>query len=341
MDTVWLSFLTGLTTGGLSCLAVQGGLLTAAMAPDGRHVSTVDVRSRFGFITIFLLSKLFVHMLLGAALGGLGAFFVLSPKMLGTFQIIVGLYMLATLARLLEIHPWFRYIVVQPPRWVYRLLKTQSAKEQGMITSVCMGALTVLMPCGITQATMAIAVASGSALSGALIMGAFIIGTSPLFFMLGAGVVELFSRRRFVYVASGVIGVFAIYSINGGLGLRGSVYTIQNFYRAATVDIESLSQAEAPPRLSADGYQEVNMRVVDTGYRSSSRVLRVNVPVRVTLATDQVRGCARAFTVPDYGISKILPETGEEVVEFTPKKTGRLAYSCSMGMYTGEFMVIN
>ena len=26
MYTIWLAFLTGLTTGGLSCLAVQGGL---------------------------------------------------------------------------------------------------------------------------------------------------------------------------------------------------------------------------------------------------------------------------------------------------------------------------
>jgi len=29
---LWIIFLTGLTTGGLSCLAVQGGLLTSIIA---------------------------------------------------------------------------------------------------------------------------------------------------------------------------------------------------------------------------------------------------------------------------------------------------------------------
>ena len=34
MPTIWIAFLTGLTTGGLSCLAVQGGLLASTLTQD-------------------------------------------------------------------------------------------------------------------------------------------------------------------------------------------------------------------------------------------------------------------------------------------------------------------
>ncbi len=343
MNTIWLAFLAGLTTGGISCLAVQGGLLTSSLAAQGEASAEVSAStrfSRFQFVSMFLLAKLFAYSVLGFVLGSIGSTLTLSPKLLGSVQIVVGLFMLATAARLLDIHPIFRYAVIQPPKWVYRLLKRQSVNAS-VITPALLGVLTVLMPCGVTQATMAVAVASGDAVLGAAIMGAFVLGTSPLFFALGASIVELLQRRSFVFVAASIVALFGVVSINGGLGLRGSIFTLQNFYKAATTDVSVRSNSGTMPVMTPDGFQDVKITVADFGYTASSNTLKVGIPVRVTLATKRTQGCARAFTVPDYGISRILPETGEEVVEFTPKKTGRLAYSCSMGMYTGEFTVIN
>lgn len=342
MNTIWLAFLAGLTTGGISCLAVQGGLLTTSLTVNTEGTSENIQPSglnRWQHVSIFLLAKLVAYTIIGFLLGLLGSSLTLSPKLLGNVQIVVGLFMLATAARLLDLHPIFRYAAFQPPKWVYRLLKRQSVNAS-IFTPAILGVLTVLMPCGVTQATMAVAVASGSPLMGAAIMGAFVLGTSPIFFALGASIVELLQRRAFVYVAASIVALFGIISVNGGLGLRGSFYTLQNLYKAATTDVGSLATGEIPPTVDADGFQEVQIRVADSGYTASSNTLKVGVPVRVKLATDRTRGCSRAFTVPEYGISKILPETGEEVVEFTPTKTGRLAYSCSMGMYTGEFTVI-
>lgn len=332
MNAVWLSFLAGLTTGGLSCLAVQGGLLTSSLASS-------EGKNKFIHVSIFLVAKLVAYTIVGYVLGALGSSLTLSPKLLGSVQILVGLFMLATAARILDLHPIFRYFVIQPPRWAYRLLKNQS-RDASLFAPAMLGIFTVLMPCGVTQATMAVAVASGSPITGAAIMFAFVLGTSPIFFALGASIVELLQKKSFSYIAAGVIAVFAVISINGGLGLRGSFYTLQNIYKAATTDFGSASIGLVP-ELSADGFQEVSIAVADNGYTSTTTTLKVGVPVRVKLSTDRTRGCARAFTVPEYGISKILPESGEEVVEFTPKKTGRLAYSCSMGMYTGSFTVVN
>jgi len=342
MNTIWLAFLAGLTTGGISCLAVQGGLLSSSLSATSEVSSEVSPSglNRWQHVSIFLLAKLAAYTIIGFLLGLLGSSLTLSPKLLGSVQILVGLYMLATAARLLDLHPIFRYAVFQPPKWVYRLLKRQSVNAS-IFTPAILGVLTVLMPCGVTQATMAVAVASGSPFEGAAIMGAFVLGTSPIFFALGASIVELLKRRAFVYVSASIVAIFGVISVNGGLGLRGSFYTLQNLYKAASTDVESLASGEIPPTVDADGFQEVQINVADNGYTASTNTLKVGVPVRVKLSTDRTRGCSRAFTVPDYGISKILPETGEEVVEFTPKKTGRLAYSCSMGMYTGEFTVIN
>jgi hypothetical protein len=32
MNNIWFAFITGLTAGGISCLAVQGGLLASALS---------------------------------------------------------------------------------------------------------------------------------------------------------------------------------------------------------------------------------------------------------------------------------------------------------------------
>lgn len=44
--------------------------------------------------------------------------------------------------------------------------------------------------------------------------------------------------------------------------------------------------------------------------------------------------------IPKLNIRKNL-KAGENIIEFTPKEAGRLVFSCSMGMYTGVFNVVD
>lgn len=339
MNTIWVAFITGLTTGGLSCLAVQGGLLTSSISSVEGSDQGTPAAGRWRLVTIFLLAKLIAYTGVGYLLGMLGSSLTLSPSVLGMLQIIVGLFMLATAARILDLHPMFRYFVIQPPRWVYRMLKNKS-REASALAPAMLGFLTVLMPCGVTQATMAVAVATGSPLMGAAVMFAFVLGTSPVFFALGASVVELLQRRSFSYLAAGVIAVFAVLSINGGLGLRGSFYTLQNLYTIAVTDPATLAAQGRKIAVVEGGVQDVLINVASNGYTTSASTLKLDMPVRLTLKTNNTGGCARAFTIPSMNISKVLPVTGEDTIEFIPNKPGRLAYSCSMGMYTGAFNVI-
>ncbi|KKQ49509.1 MAG: putative membrane protein [Candidatus Woesebacteria bacterium GW2011_GWD1_38_10] len=330
MNTIWLAFLTGLTSGGISCIAVQGGLLTSAIS------NTENTKNNKGLVMTFLISKTLTYTFLGFLLGYIGAFLVLTPKVSAVFQIFIGLFLLATAGRILDLHPIFRYFVIQPPKFIYKLAKNNT-NAGTLFAPILLGALTVLMPCGVTQAMMVVALGTANPVQSALIMLAFVLGTSPVFFALGISVSKLIKYKAFNFISAGVIAVFAIISLNGAMGLLGSAHTLQNYWKAITGNIAN-TQIKSAAVVS--GFQEATIIVKNNGYTSDVTTLKVDVPVRLKIITDNVYSCSRSFTVPGLNISKVLPATGEEIIEFTPTKTGRLAYSCSMGMYTGSFEVV-
>jgi sulfite exporter TauE/SafE len=336
MSIIWLAFLTGLTTGGISCLAVQGGLLATAVSGEGTQ-SPGGIKKNIPLVGLFIIFKLLGYTIVGFLLGFLGSTLVLAPRILGIVQIAVGGFMVITALRLIDAHPIFRYFVITPPRWTYRLLKNTS-RSGSWFAPALLGLFTVFMPCGVTQATMAVAIASGSPWMGAAIMAAFVLGTSPVFLALGATVVELLQKKIFSYAAAAIVGVFAVLSINGGIGLTGSPYTLQNLYHVATTPWDELTGGGTSAPI-VNGKQQVTIDVGARGYTASVTTLKKGVPVHLTMVTHGSLGCSRAFTIPEFNISKILPLSGTDTIDFTPQKTGILAYSCSMGMYTGQFTV--
>jgi len=336
MNSLNLAFITGLTTGGISCLAVQGGLLASSIAQ--KQEEQIAASRSWLFVVMFLVAKIIAYTILGFFLGLLGSFFVISLKFQAWLQILVGLFMLVTAARILNLHPIFRYFVIQPPKWVYKLLKGQS-RGQSLFAPAMLGFLTVLMPCGVTQAMMVVAVATGNPLLGAGIMFAFTLGTSPVFLALGVTAVKLLEKKLFSYVAAAVIVYFGVLSINGGIALSGSPYTLQNFYKAA-IGSGPTVQGGQVAGVTNSGTQQATIYVATGGYTSPVKKLKVGVPVELSLVSTNTTGCARSFVIPSLGVSKIVPETGTETLTFIPAKTGTLAYTCGMGMYTGSFEVI-
>ncbi len=334
MQTYWLALLTGLTTGGVSCFAVQGSLLTSAIATE--EELNVAKKLRTKSLIFFLISKLISYTLLGLALGFIGEKLIIAPKVQGWFQILIGLYMLVTAANLANLHPIFKRFVITPPKFVFKLLRNQT-KVKSFFTPILLGALTIFIPCGVTQGMMLLAVSAGNPITSALILFFFVLGTSPVFFLIGLLATELFKRKAFSLVAAIVVTTFGIISINSGQILRGSVHTFQNYYRVA-FDENSLAKGDTAP--ITNGVQEVTITVTSRGYISNIKRLKAGVPVKLTLITNSVAGCSRAFTIPDFNISKVLPQTGTEVLEFTPEKLGNLTYTCSMGMYSGFFNII-
>jgi sulfite exporter TauE/SafE len=332
MANYWLAFITGLTTGGISCFAVQGGLLTSALATEEEINVSKSLRARA--LIAFLISKLIAYTLLGFILGLIGSSLLITPKVQGWLQIIIGIYMIITAANLANIHPFFRRFVITPPKFIFKLLRNQT-KVKSFFTPVILGALTILIPCGVTQAMMLLAVSASNPAVSASILFAFVLGTMPVFFVIGMAANELFKRKALAVLAALVVAGMGIASLNSGQVLRGSVHTIQNYWKVAFVNggQETLAPVNS-------GVQEATIYVLPRGYKTDVTTLKLGVPVKLTLVTNGVASCARAFAIPDYNLFKLLPQTGTEIMEFTPIKTGLLTYTCSMGMYSGSFNVI-
>ncbi len=331
MTDILLPFITGLTTGGLSCLAIQGGLLTTTI----ENQNETDSKKVVG---VFVAAKIIAYTLLGAFLGLVGKSFTFSVALQGWMQIAAGLFMLVTAARILDLHPAFRYIAITPPKFLLRLLR-KTSHDGKLFTPAILGTLTVLIPCGVTQAMMVLAVASGNVVSGALTMFAFTFGTTPVFATIGITALSLLNKKSFTYLAAATITIFGLISVNTGQVLRGSPHTLTNYYKALTNNAPANGQGKIAG-VNNLGVQEVDVDVSNFGYTTSASILKVGIPVRLKLKTQNVTSCSRAFTIPALNISKNLPQTGEETIEFTPKKVGLLAFSCSMGMYTGEFTIV-
>ena len=332
-------FLTGLTTGGLSCLALQGGLLTSAIAKkENEYERKLSNREQALPILSFLVSKLVVHTLLGILLGLIGTTINLTPQFRGWFQIAIGIYLVGIALATLDVHPFFRFFIITPPKFLSRIVKKNS-KSNSLFAPAILGALTIFIPCATTQAMGVLALGTSNPLYAGLIMFAFVLGTSPTFFLLSfvySKVSDSF-QHLFHKITALLLIIMAVISLNGGVTLLGSIYTLQNFYAAALN--KSLVNGQVAGVSTPDG-QEVTITVLSSGYSPNNITLKKSIKTTLILNSQSTQSCARAFTIPSLNIQKLLPASGSTTLEFTPTQTGPLVFSCSMGMYNGIFNVI-
>ena len=345
-----VAFITGITTGGLSCLAVQGGLLASSLAhqieqdyveQSAHHKrGKVSVRSNSAFpILLFLISKLVAYTLLGALLGWLGSYLTLSPMTRAMLMMAIGIFMIGNALRMFNVHPIFRYFSIEPPKFITRYIR-RTAKGTDTFTPLFLGALTVFIPCGITQAMMATALGTGSAAMGAALMFAFVLGTSPVFFIIAYLTTELGARleKFFMRFVAVVVLILGFTTLNSGLNVLGSPLSFQNLTRNL-IPSESVSDpvAESPQTSATAG--EIFLNVNNDGYFPRSLSAPADTAVTLNLVTNQTYSCARDFVIPSLDVYELLPDTGTMQVSIPAQPKGTtMFFTCSMGMYTGQIV---
>ena len=338
-----VAFITGLTTGGLSCLAVQGGLLASSLARQIEVDLLDQTKTRKGKkqltpqtkpalpIALFLLAKLAAYTLLGALLGWLGSYLSFDPITRAILMMAIGVFMLGNALRMLDIHPVFRYFVIEPPKFITRYIRRTAKNGTELATPLFLGALTVFIPCGVTQAMMGAALATGRAGMGAAMMFAFTLGTSPVFFLVAYLTTKVGARlesffMRFVAIAVLVLGLV---TLNSGLNVMGSPLSFENITRAM---FPSASGTE--PSVASDG--NLTLMVENQGYFPQVLRAKANKPISLNLVTNRTYSCTRDFVIPALGYYELLPDTGTVMVDIPPQASGtRMFFTCSMGMYTG------
>lgn len=354
---LWVVFLTGLTTGGLSCLAMQGGLLASVIAnqksPFARQSRTTEGQGGENFnpksfdqldwlpVVLFLGSKLLAYTVLGFFLGALGSVLTLSLPVRLFFQGFAALFMLATAMNLLEVHPIFRYLVLQPPKFMQRWVRN-STKSRALFAPAVLGFLTIFVPCGVTQAMEVVAISSGKPLVGALTMLAFVLGTSPLFALVGVATAKFseFWRERFLKTAAVLLVFMALYGINGVLTVMDFPVTVQRMGGAIAHVLLLDTQDQSAMVATQGGKQMVVITATNKGYTPNRLTVKQGVPVELTLKANGVYSCAAAFTFNKFKIFAQLKPVDEKTFTFTPKEKGAFRFSCAMGMYGGTLEVI-
>jgi membrane fusion protein, heavy metal efflux system len=111
------------------------------------------------------------------------------------------------------------------------------------------------------------------------------------------------------------------------LGLRGPVPS-------------SSAGAPAPPAMatSAD-VQAARIAVTEKGFEPEKVSLRAGALARLTFVRTTDKTCGTEVVFPSLNIKRALPLKEAVVIEFTPSKTGEVAFACGMNMLKGVVVV--
>jgi len=326
-------FLVGLTAGVSTCMALVGGLVLAVSARYAERHPRSTALQKFRPHLFFNGGRVVSFFLLGGLLGSMGGFFQPTPLWFGIMTIAVGLVMFLLGVQLLEISPRLSRFHVALPASAGRMFgfhRTSKGYSHG--GTFLAGALTFFLPCGFTQAMQVAAIASRGFLPGALIMGVFALGTLPGLLGIGglSSVVRGFGARLFFKVTGIIVIALAAFNFTNGYRLTGWPV----FWPAWSV-VSGDDQMEV---LREDGVQVVRMRQLRNSYTPNVFRVKRGIPVHWIIDSTTAYSCSSTIVVPSLGIQRSL-FLGENVIEFTPQEAGIIRFSCSMGMYSGQFIV--
>ena len=126
------------------------------------------------------------------------------------------------------------------------------------------------------------------------------------------------------------------------LGIIG-IILMATFLLVAARNILSNGKADAAivsdiPAVYNGEEQVVDLTVKDYNYFPQIINLKYNVPAKIIVDTDKVKGCLQSIVIPDFKIRKFVTSK-DNVISFTPDKKGTFSFSCSMGMGFGKVVV--
>lgn len=81
-----------------------------------------------------------------------------------------------------------------------------------------------------------------------------------------------------------------------------------------------------------DGIQYVTI-TARGGYSPKVSTAQANIPTKLIVKTNGTYDCSASLVIRSIGYQKILPQTGEEVIDLGTPQLGTLQGLCSMGMY--------
>lgn len=329
--------IVGLTAGVSTCMALIGGLVLGISSRHAEMHPEATVSQKFRPHIFFNLGRLISYVVLGGFIGLLGSALKLSSSVLGLLTMILGFVMLFLGLKLIEIFPRLHNKSIVLPKGISKLFGLHNeVKEYSHRGAFITGALTFFVPCGFTQAMQLYAVSTGSFVQGAIIMGVFALGTLPGIIGIGgltSAIKGAFARYFFKF--AGLVVIFlALFNISSGYTLSGiDLGSFVKFNQETT-------NSQTREAQIVDGKQIIEMTQGPGGYSPRQFTIKKGIPVVWKIKSTSQYTCAAYINMPGAGVSQPLT-LGNNTIEFTPTKSGPMRFTCSMGMYSGNFNVID
>ncbi|GHU72278.1 heavy metal-associated domain-containing protein [Spirochaetia bacterium] len=344
-------FVIGLITS-VHCIAMCGGINLSQCLPTAAAAPQEGKRWKVLFPSIlYNAGRVISYTTVGIIVGALGSVITVSGRFQGIVQLAAGVFMVIMGINMLGIFQgtagtMLRRFNLSMPKIFARKIDEQKA---GNKNPLIIGLLNGLMPCGPLQAMQLYALSTGSPIAGGISMFLFSMGTVPLMFGIGALGSALSKKftHKVMKVGAILVTVMGMTMFTYGWGLAGFSF---NFVDKAIAAINPLAsktgragdgafaQGTLVPVIE-NGKQIINSTL--SGGRYPAITVQAGIPVKWTInaPAGSINGCNNRMIVREYGIEhRFTP--GENLVEFTPTKSGKFSYSCWMGMIRSSITVV-
>jgi uncharacterized protein len=332
-----LLFVIGLLTS-IHCVAMCGGInisqcVSQQTVPNKGSSKQMNLRSSILYNTGRVIS----YTVIGGIVGALGSVVSFSGWAKGLVALAAGVFMVIMGLNMLNIFPWLRKFNPRMPKIFAK--KIYIEKQSSNRSPLYIGLLNGLMPCGPLQAMQLYALSTGSPIKGALSMLIFSLGTVPL--MFGLGVLSSLLSRRFtkkmMQVSASLVIILGVIMFQNGMSLSGlAIPSLSGLWLLPGNSSKVSVQVE--PTVS-DSVQIITTKLSSGRYEPIT--VKVGIPVKwiINAAEGTINSCNNRLIIPAYNVEKKLV-VGDNVIEFTPDKTGTIPYSCWMGMIRSQITVV-
>lgn len=288
-NSSWMAFLgLGLIAGFSSCGALMSGIILS------RPKETLKI----------LLGRILGYSILGIILGVVGQQFKVSGLVMNIFMVVVSIVMIVVALQMVGVS-WANRIKIGLPKEIHqKILKKEMAWGVGL--------LSVFLPCGFTILAESMAMLSGSAISGLVIMFSFVLGTSIPLFLIGKGGEKFIKDQKAIGI---IILFFVIYNLLFQFNLKPTLPSL-NKGGQDTQEIKSV----------------VKVKYTNFGLSPSEITVKKGEKTRVEIEVlVNEYGCMSTILLQDlYEKPQTLTKGKTLVMEFTPTKTGSYQFVCAM-----------
>lgn len=305
--TYGMLFMTGLLTS-IHCISMCGSInLVATVNNDNKRSIKRPL--------LYNIGRIISYTIIGGLVGLVGKIISFNNIVNGIIIILASIVMLLMSLTMLNV------IKVR-----FKFIKYKVSNRNPFI----IGLLNGLMPCGPLQAMQIYALSTGSVLKGALSMLLFGLGTVPLMLVTGVIFSSMKGKTKILInkIASVLILILSIVMFNRGL---------------LSLDIDILKNNNygdyVKTTIKGD-YQEIDFDLEYDNYKDI--IVQKDIPVKIIInaSKDKLTGCNNEIIINEYGIKKKL-EVGENIIEFIPKDTKTISYTCWMNMIKNNIKVID